>query len=199
MSVVNCSRDEVVECSGLKSSWSRAARRYLLMDGRIRFSRTFAAMEKSGIGRYEVPWVVSLSGFGNGMINDDFHIDGIWHALTEMLKRAVVYSIALGPRCFKWKMLSLSAKCLTVSIALITRSSVNVCVIFVDFLFVSLVTNWISLEEVWLPRFDALNCWLNMMASYLEDENDLSLTNSKSCSLENCHKVHIRYKHTTSA
>ena len=26
------------------------------------------------MGRYEVPWEVSLPGFGIGIINDDFHI-----------------------------------------------------------------------------------------------------------------------------
>ena len=57
--------------------WSGAGRRYLLIDGRIRVSRTFAAGQKSDIGRYEVPWGLSLTDFGIGMINDDFHIDGI--------------------------------------------------------------------------------------------------------------------------
>ena len=36
--------------------------------------------------RYEVPWEVCLSGFGIGMSNDDFHISGIWHVLTDSLK-----------------------------------------------------------------------------------------------------------------
>ena len=35
MSIVNCSRAEVVECSGLKPCLSGAGRRYLLMVGRI--------------------------------------------------------------------------------------------------------------------------------------------------------------------
>ena len=42
MHVVNCNRAEVVECSCLKPCWSGAGRRYLLMVGRIRVSRTFA-------------------------------------------------------------------------------------------------------------------------------------------------------------
>ena len=83
-----------------------------------------------------------------------------------------MYSMALGPRCFKWKMLSLSGpKALLVIqllIALITRSVVNVCSISKDFLLVSLVSNRVSLEEV-------LNCWLNLTASYLYDENELPL------------------------
>ena len=45
--------------------------------GRIRDSSTFAAGQRSEIGRYEVPTEVSLPGFGIGMINQDFHIAGI--------------------------------------------------------------------------------------------------------------------------
>ena len=44
-----------------------------------------------------------------------------------------------------------------------------------DFLFVSLVTNRVSPEEVCLPSFDVLNCWLNLPASCLDDENELPL------------------------
>ena len=55
-------------------------------------------------------------------------------------------------------------------IVLLTRSVVNVCAISNDFLFVSLVTNRTSLEEVCLPSFDVLNCWLNLAASCLDDE-----------------------------
>ena len=47
------------------------------MVGRIRDSSTFAAGQRSGIGRYEVPTEESLPGFGIGMINEDFHIAGI--------------------------------------------------------------------------------------------------------------------------
>ena len=69
-----------------------------------------------------------------------------------------MYSIALGPRFFKWKMLSL-----------------NVCAISKDFLFVSHVTNRVPLEEVCLLSFDVLNCWLNLVASCLDDENEIPL------------------------
>ena len=68
MSVVNCNRAEVVECSCLKPCWSGAGWRYLLIVGRIK---------RSEIGRYEDPWEVSLPGLGIGMINEDFHIAGI--------------------------------------------------------------------------------------------------------------------------
>ena len=60
-------------------------------------------------------------------------------------------------------------------IALITRSVVNVCAISKDFLFVSLVINRVSLQEVCLPSFDVLICWLNMVASSLDDENEIPL------------------------
>ena len=62
-----------------------------------------------------------------------------------------MYSMALGPSCFKWKMLSLSGTkallFLQLLIALLTRSLLNICAISKDFLFVSLVTNQVSLEE----------------------------------------------------
>ena len=63
--------------------------------GRVRDSSTFAAGQRSEIGRYEVPTEVSLPGFGIGMINQDFHIAGIWQVVTERLKRAVMYSMGL--------------------------------------------------------------------------------------------------------
>ena len=91
----------------------------------------------------------------------------------------LMYSMALGPRCFKWKMLSLSGPkdliFLQLLIALLTRFVVNVCAISKDFLLVSLVTNRVSPEEVCLPSFYVLNCWLNMAASYLDDENAFPL------------------------
>ena len=90
-----------------------------------------------------------------------------------------MYSMAIGLRCFKWKMLSLSGPkallFLQLLIALLTRSVVNVCAISKDFLFVSLVTNRVSLEEVCLPSFDVLNCWLNLAACCLDNENELPL------------------------
>ena len=89
----------------------------------------------------------------------------------------MIYSIALGPRCFKWKMLSLSGALLFLQllIAFMTRSAVNVRAISTDFLFVSLVTTWVSLEEICLPNFEVLNCWLNLMDSCLDDETEIPL------------------------
>ena len=64
---------------------------------------------------------------------------------------------------------------LQVLIAYITRSVVNVRTISNGFLLVSLVTTLVSLEEVCLPSFEVLNCWLNLVASCLDDENEIPL------------------------
>ena len=94
------------------------------------------------------------------------------------LKRDVMYSIALA-RCFKWKMLSLSGPnssiFLQLFIALITRSAVNTRAISSGFLLVSLVTSRVSIERVCLPSFEVLNCWMNLVASGLDNENELPL------------------------
>ena len=120
-----------------------------------------------------------MPGFGIGMINDDFNIAGVRQVVAERLKRVVMYSMALGPRCFKWKMLSLSGPkailFLQLLIAFITRSVVNVRTISDGFLLVSLVTTLVSLEEVCLPSFEVLNCLLNLVASCLDDENEIPL------------------------
>ena len=75
-----------------------------------------------------------------------------------------MYSIALGPRCFKWKVLSLSGPktllFLQLLIALSTRSAVNVRALSNGFLLVSLVTIRVSHEEVCLHSFAVSNCWL---------------------------------------
>ena len=123
---------------------------------------------------------MALPCFGIGMINDDFHIAGIRQVVAERLKRVVMYPMVLGPRCFKWKMLSLSGPTallfLQLLIAFITRSVVNVRTISNGFLLVYLVTTLVSLEEVCLPSFEVLNCWLNLVASCLDDENEIPLT-----------------------
>ena len=102
---------------------------YLLIDGKNRDSKTFAAGQ-------EVPWEVSLPGFGIGMINDDFHMAGIRQVVAGRLKRAVMYSMALGPRCFKWKMLSLLGPKAILSIPLIVLHSL------VTSVFWSMVSTW---------------------------------------------------------
>ena len=91
-----------------------------------------------------------------------------------------MYYIALDPRCFKWKMLRLSGPkallFLQLLIAFITRSAVNVRAISNGILLFSLVTTRVSLEEVCLPSFEVLNCWLNLVACCLDDENNNPLT-----------------------
>ena len=74
-------------------------------------------------------------------------------------------------------MLSLSGPILFLQllISFITRFEVNVRVISNGFLLVSLVPTRVSLEEVCLPSFEVLNCWLNLMASCLDDENEIPL------------------------
>ena len=67
----------------------------------MRVSITFVAGQSSEIGRNKVPREESLPGFGIGMTIDDFQIVGIRHEVTESLKSAVIYSIALGPRFFR--------------------------------------------------------------------------------------------------
>ena len=49
----------------------------------------------------EVPREESLPGLWIGMTIDDFQIAGIRNYVTESLKSAVRYSIALGPRFFR--------------------------------------------------------------------------------------------------
>ena len=46
---------------------------------------------------------------------------------------------------------------------------------FVPSPMVSLVTIRVSLEEMCLPSVEVLNCWLNLVASCLDDENKLPL------------------------
>ena len=90
-----------------------------------------------------------------------------------------MYSIALGSRFFKWKMLSLSGPnallFLQLLIALVTMAAVKVSAISIGFFLVSLVTNRVSLEEGCLPSFEVLNCLLNLAGSCLDDENEIPL------------------------
>ena len=60
-------------------------------------------------------------------------------------------------------------------ISVITSSAGNVWAISIGFLLVSLVTNRVSLEEVCLPSFEVLNCWLDLAASCFNDENEIPL------------------------
>ena len=64
------------------------------------------------------------------MTMDDFQIAGIRQDVTESLKSAVRYSIPPDPRCFRWKVMSLSGPkargFLQLLIPLVTWSVVNV-------------------------------------------------------------------------
>ena len=96
----------------------------------------------------------------------------------------VMYSIGLGPRFYKWKMLSLSGPnallFLQLLVALITMSTMKVSAISIGFLLVSLITNQVSLEEECLPSIEMLNCLLNLEASCLDDENEIPLKELRS-------------------
>ena len=61
---------------------------------------------------------MSLPGFGIGMINDDFHIDGIRQVVAERLKRAVMYSMAESEMLQVEDAMFVGAKGLTISAAL---------------------------------------------------------------------------------
>ena len=82
---------------------------------------------------------------------DDFQIDGIRQHVAESLKSAVRYSIPLDPRCFRWKMMSVSGQKARVLLQLIPWSAVNVTAEVKDVRLISLDTNRVSREEVCLP------------------------------------------------
>ena len=95
---------------------------------------------------------------------DDFQIYGIQQDVMESLKSAVRYSIPLDPRCFRWKMLSLSdpkaGVLLQLLIPLVTGYVVNVTAEVKYFRLISLDTNWVSRQEVCLPSFEVGDCRL---------------------------------------
>ena len=146
----------------------------------MRASITFAAGQSSEIGQYGVPCEESLPGLGMGMTNEVFQIEGILLNLKEWLKRAVRYSVALGLRFFKWKMLSRSGLkallLLQLLIALVTIAVVNIGAVSCDFFLASLDTYRVSREEECMPSFDVVNCLLNLLAmSSFGDEVGFSL------------------------
>ena len=100
----------------------------------------------------------SLPGFGIVMTMDDVQIDGIQQDVTESLKSAVRYLILLDPRCFRWKMPSLSGPkarvLLQLLIPLVTWSVVNVTAEVNDFRLISLDNDRVSRAEVCLPSFE---------------------------------------------
>ena len=90
--------------------------------------------------------VVECPGVVIGRTLDDVQIDGIRQDVTESLKSAVRCSIALDPRCFRWKMLSLSGPkarvLLQLLIPLVTWSVVNVTAEVNNFSFIFLALKW---------------------------------------------------------
>ena len=98
------------------------------------------------------------------MTMGDFQIDGIRQDVTESLKSAVRYSIPLDPRCFGWKMLSLpgpkARALLQLLIPFVTWSVINVTTEINNFRLISLYTNRVFREELCLPSFEVVNCWL---------------------------------------
>ena len=91
ISLVSCSKAEVVECPGRKPCWYADGIRWLLTVVSKRAFITFTAGQRSEIGRKEVLREESLAGFRIGMTMDDFQIDGIRQDVTESLKSAVMY------------------------------------------------------------------------------------------------------------
>ena len=79
-----------------------------VMCGRSIFSSVFAIGERSAMGLYDVPCVLSLLGFGMGIVFAVFHIVGMLFVFSEMLYMCVSSVIALGPRCFRCLMFMLS-------------------------------------------------------------------------------------------
>ncbi len=124
------------------------------------------------------------------MIVDDFQIDGIRQELTESLNKAVRYAIALSPKCFKWKMLSLSGPkallLLQLLIALVTWSTVNVVAVSIDFRLTSLDTNRVSGLEEYLPSFEVVNCRLNLSAILFGEDTGVSSKEMDSFSAVDC-------------
>ena len=117
-----------------------------------------------------------MPGFGIGMTMDDFQINGLRQDVMESLKSAVMYSIHLDPRCFRWKMLSLSGpkarEFLQLLIPLVTWSVVNVTAEVNEFRLTSLDTNRVShlREEGCLPNFEAVNCRLKYLSICLGED-----------------------------
>ena len=100
-SLVSCSKAEVVECPVRNPCWSEAGCKCVLTVVSMRASITFATGQSSDIGRYKVPREESLPGLGIGVTIDDFQIYGNRHDVTESLKSAERYFIALGLRFFR--------------------------------------------------------------------------------------------------
>ena len=153
ISLVSFSKAEVVECPGRKPYWSADWSSWRL---EVREPLWLSLLDREATEEY-------LSGFGIGMALDDFQIDGIRQDVMESLKSAVRYSISLDPKCFMWKKLSLSGSkaqvLLQLLIHLVTWSVVNATAEVNDFRQMSLDTNRVFREEVYLPSFEVTVSW----------------------------------------
>ena len=125
------------------------------------------------------------------MTNEVFQIEGIRLNLKELLKRAVRYSVALGPRFFKWKMLSRSGPkallLLQLLIALVTIAVVNIGAVSCDFFFLPF-THTESRVKKSMPSFDVVNY---LLAMSFGDEVGFSLKTIASFSAvgKSCHQL----------
>ena len=93
--------------------------------------------------------------------------------MTKRLKRTVICSIALEPRFFKWKRLSLSGPntllFLQLLIALVTMSAVKISA------WSPLSLIGFPFKEESMPSFEVLNCLLKLAACCLDDETEIPL------------------------
>ena len=90
----------VVECCLRKPCWCVFGVKFEVSWGRKIFSRFLAIGDKRAIGRYNVPIVGSLLGFGIGIIFASFQNLGIVLVFIAVLYICVRYCIARGPRCW---------------------------------------------------------------------------------------------------
>ena len=75
------------------------------------FSSVFAITERRDVGLYEVPWYVSLLGFGIGTMLANFHMGGIMLVLREIFNMLVRDASPRWPMCFRCLMFILSRHC----------------------------------------------------------------------------------------
>ena len=70
-----------------------------------------AIIERMDMVLYEVPWYMTLLGFGMGTMLANFHMCGIMLLLRAVFNMAVSNTIPRGPMCFRCLMFSLSGPC----------------------------------------------------------------------------------------
>ena len=87
-----------------KPCWKSGIGRSLVSDGRISCSSVLIAGERSDTGLYDLDSQASFPGFRSGTITDFFQMSGILHCTRVKLKILVRYSVALLPRCLRWRL-----------------------------------------------------------------------------------------------